>query len=421
MLNRFHTRSLGKQLFRSFGTTNKIETERNNRHLARTYYVWDTVISKAYGVWLEDVEGNKLLDFHSGYCSTNQGHGHPKILKALYDQSKKLIMCSRAFNTDISGEFCEYMSKTFKYDKLIPMNSGTEGWEAAVKLARRWGYRVKGVESNKAEIVVAKKCFWGRSIGAISGSDDPNRYTDFGPLCPGFTMVNFNDVKDLEDKFKANPNISGFMVEPIQGEAGIITPDDGYLKKVRELCTKYKVLFIADEIQSGLGRAGDLLAHYHEEVRPDIIVLGKALSAGVIPMSVIMADAPIIDTIGLGQHGSTFGGYALGWAVSKAAIEVLIEEEMPQRSKKNGAYFKSELQKIKSPLIKEIRGRGLWNSLEVNKKGLGKDIAERLAKNGLACKNTHDTTLRLAPPLTIEKPELDQAVEIISKTLKEFE
>lgn len=421
MLGNQIRKQVNRSVARQFGTTNKAETDRNNKYLARTYNVWDTVISKAYGVWMEDVEGKKYLDFHSGYCCTNQGHGHPKILQALYDQSQKLIMSSRAFNTDVSGEFCEFISKTFGYDKLIPMNSGTEGCEAAVKLARRWGYHVKGVEKDKAEIVVAKKCFWGRSIAAISGCDDPLRYTDFGPLVPGFTLVPFNDANALEEAFKANPNISGFMVEPIQGEAGIIVPDDGYLKKVRDLCTKYNVLFIADEIQSGLGRAGDLLAHYHEKVRPDVVVLGKAISGGVIPFSVCLADNPIIETIGMGQHGSTYGGYALGCAVSKAAVEVIIEEKLSERSKKNGAFFKAELKKLQSPLIKEIRGRGLWNSLEINRKGLGRDFAEGLAKNGLACKNTHDTTIRLAPPLIIEKPELEQAVDIIQKTLKEFE
>lgn len=407
---------------RAFGALTDEYTAKNNKYLASTYAVWKPVISKAHGVWMEDVEGKKYLDFHSGYCCTNQGHGHPKIMKALIDQANKLVMSSRVFNTDISGDFCEYMSKTFGYDKLIPMNSGTEGCEAAVKLARRWGVRVKGVPNDKAEIVCASKCFWGRSIGAISGCDDPLRYTDFGPLCPGFSMVPFDDLKALEKRFKENPNIVGYMFEPIQGEAGIIVPKDGYLKGVRKLCTKYNVLMITDEIQSGLGRSGDLLCHYHEKgVRPDIVVLGKALSGGVIPFSCILADNPIIETIGVGQHGSTYGGYALGCAVSKAAVEVIIEEKLPQRSKKLGKYFKGELEKLDSSLIKEIRGRGLWNSLEINRKGLGREFAETLAENGLACKNTHDTTIRLAPPLTIEKPELDQAIEIIQKTLKQLE
>lgn len=313
MLSKVFKKQSKRVFSRFFGTTNQTETERNNNYLARTYMVWDTVISKAYGVWMEDVEGKKYLDFHSGYCCTNQGHGHPKILQALYDQSQKLIMCSRAFNTDISGEYAEFIHKTFGYDKMIPMSSGCEGCETACKLARRWGVKVKGVPNDKATIVVANKCFWGRSITAISGSDDPLRYSDFGPLTPGFDFVPFNDTDALEKKFQENPNICGFMVEPIQGEAGIIVPDEGYLKKVQDLCKKYNVLFICDEIQSGIGRAGTMLAHYHEkDVRPDIVVLGKALSAGVIPFSITMADSHIIDHIGLGQHGSTYGGYALG-------------------------------------------------------------------------------------------------------------
>jgi ornithine--oxo-acid transaminase len=308
----FQTKRLSHSV-RAFGALTDKYTDMNNKYLASTYVTWKPVISKAYGVWMEDVEGKKYLDFHSGYCCTNQGHNHPKILQALKDQADKLVMCSRAFNTDVSGEFSEFISKTFGYDKLIPMNSGTEGCEAAVKLARRWGVRIKGIANDKCEVVFASKCFWGRSIAAISGTDNPFLYNEFGPLCPGFSIVPYNDLGALEKMFKENPNIVGYMLEPIQGEAGIIVPDDGYLKGVQDLCKKYNVLMIADEIQSGLGRSGDLLCHYHEEgVRPDIVVLGKALSGGVIPFSCILADDPIIETIGLGHHGSTYGGYALG-------------------------------------------------------------------------------------------------------------
>mmetsp|Transcript_25068 Transcript_25068/g.24815 ORF Transcript_25068/g.24815 Transcript_25068/m.24815 type:complete len:332 (-) Transcript_25068:32-1027(-) len=331
-------------------------------------------------------------------------------------------MCSRAFNTDISGEYAEFINKTFGYDKYIPMNSGSEACETAIKLARRWGVRVKGVDNDKATIITARKCFWGRTIGGMSGCDDPLRYEDFGPLCPGFDMVPFNDAEALEEKFKENPNIVGFMVEPIQGEAGIIVPDDDYLQKVQALCKKYNVLFIADEVQSGIGRTGYMLAHHFEKsVRPDIVILAKAISGGVVPFSITLADSHIIDHVGMGQHGSTYGGYSLGCAVSKAAIEVIIEEDLCEKSKVNGAFFKGELEKIDSPLVKEIRGRGLWNSLEITKTGLGKDFAEALARNGLACKNTQDTTIRLAPPLIIERPELEQALDIIEKTVKEFE
>ena len=333
MFNKWRDKLALKFSLKGFSRTNLSETEKINKHLARIYNVGDIVISKGYGVWVEDVEGNKFIDFHTGSSSISQGHSHPRILQALYDQSKKLIMWSRAFNTDISGEYCEFMSKIFKYDKLIPMNSGNESWESAVKLARRWGYRVKGIEDNKAEIVVPNKWFWGRSIAAISGCDDPKRYNEFGPHVPGFTLVPFNDAEALEKAFKSNPNIWGFMIEPVQGDAGIYPPEPGYLKTVRDLWTKYNVLFIADEVQSGIGRTGELLAHYHQGVRPDIIVLGKAISGGVLPISCIMADAPIIDTIGLGQQGSTFGGYALGCAVSKTAIEVAIDEQLNQQQK----------------------------------------------------------------------------------------
>lgn len=246
-------------LNRTFATTNAIETARNDKHLAKTYAVWDPVITKAYGVYMEDVEGHKMLDFHSGYCTVNMGHGNEKILRALYHQSHRLAMCSRAFNTDVSADYGEYIHRLFGYDKFIPMNSGSEGCETAVKLARKWGYVVKGVEKDKAEFLTASKCFWGRTIAGLSGCDDPLRYEGFGPKAPGFTVIPYNDADALEEKLKSNPNVVGFMIEPIQGEAGIKVPDDGYLKKVQDICHKYNVLFIVDEIQAGLGRSGDLL------------------------------------------------------------------------------------------------------------------------------------------------------------------
>lgn len=283
-------------LARSFGTTNEAVIAKVDRFVGKTYAVGENAITKAYGVYMEDVEGNKLLDFHSGYGAVNQGHGNEKILRALYHQSHRLAMCSRAFHTDVCSTYAEYIHQLFGYDKMIPMNSGTEACETAVKVARKWGYTVKKVEKNKAEVITANNCFWGRTIAAISGCDDPIRYEGFEPKAPGFSMVPFNDPDALEAKLKSNPNIVGFMVEPIQGEAGIIVPDEGYYKKVQDICHKYNVLFITDEIQCGLGRSGDLLCHYHEEkVRPDIVILGKALSNGVLPVSLVLADSNIID------------------------------------------------------------------------------------------------------------------------------
>ncbi|CAI2369956.1 unnamed protein product [Moneuplotes crassus] len=407
---------------RLFGTTNKDETDRNNKYLAATYDVCDSVISKANGIYVEDVEGHKMLDFHSGYSCTNQGHLHPKILQALYDQTKKLTMASRIFNTDISGEFAQFISETFGYEKMVPMNSGSEACECAVKMARRWGVMSKGIDNDKVTVITTHNCFWGRTIVSMSGCSDPNRYSNFGPLVPGFDMVPFNDPDALEEKLKENPNICAFMIEPIQGAAGVIVPDDDYLRRVQALCRKYNVLFICDEVQAGLGRTGYMLAHQFEEgVRPDIVTLAKATTGGVLPLSLALADSHIIDLLGKGQHGTTYGGNALGCAVAKAAIEVIIEEDLCERSRVNGAFFHNLLESLDTPVIKLVRGRGLWYSLVIDRPGQAKEFSEVLAKNGLACRNTDGESLRFAPPLTIEREQLEQAAEIILKTCKEFE
>jgi len=314
------------------------------------------------------------------------------------------------------------MSKTFGYDKILPSSSGVEACETAVKLARRWGYVVKGVEADKAHVVFPKGCFWGRSITACSATDDPSRYENFGPMTPGFSLVPYNDVEALEAEFKSNPNIVAYMAEPIQGEGGVIIPDADYLLNVRKLCDKYNVLMIVDEIQTGIGRTGSMLCvEQSTGVRPDIVTLGKSISGGIVPLSVVLCDDEIMLTIKPGEHGSTFGGNAIASAVGITAIEVVIDEEMCQRSTENGKYLLDELDKIDSSLIKESRGRGLFCSLVLNKKGIGKDFISALNQNGLACKNTHDNIIRLAPPLITERSELDQGVEIIQKTLRQFE
>lgn len=421
MLTNTLKRNTIKQSARFFASTNMEHNEMNAKYIAHNYQVLNPVIAKGERCWLWDVEGNKYLDFHSGYCSTNQGHSHPKIYESLVKQAKILTTPSRSFNNDKSGPFAEMMNKIFGYDKILPSSSGVEACETAVKLARRWGYVVKGVEDNKAEVLFPHGCFWGRSIAAISGCDDPVRYKGFGPLTPGFPMIEYNNLEALEEKLKNNPNIVAFMVEPIQGEGGIILPQKGYLKKAHEICKKYNCLMICDEIQTGLGRTGKMLCSDHEEgFRPDMVTLGKSLSGGFLPVSVVMCDDDIMLNIKPGEHGSTFGGNALACAVGKTAVEVLIDEKMCESSVENGEFLLQELRKINSPLIKEARGKGLFCSLELNKKGLGKDFITALNMNGLACKNTHDTVIRLAPPLVTTKEELTQGVEIIEKTLKEF-
>lgn len=369
-----------------------------------------------------DVEGKKYIDFHSGYCSANQGHCHPKIVETLIKQAKLLTCPSRAFDNDQAGPFAELISKTFGYDKILPSNAGVEACESAVKLARRWGYVVKGVPDNKAEVIFPKGCFWGRTITACSGCDDPMRYDKFGPLTPGFPLIPYNDLDALERLLKSNPNIVAYMVEPIQGEGGVIIPDKGFLSKAHKLLKKYNCLMIVDEIQTGLGRTGKMLCSHHEDdFRPDIITLGKSVSGGLLPVSLAMADDHVMLTIKPGEHGSTFGGNALACAVGKTAIEVIIEEDLCTKSTENGKFLVDELKRVKSRLIKDARGKGLFCSLELNEKGIGKKVIKALNRNGMACKNTHDTVIRLAPPLVSTKEELAYGVEIIQKSLKEFE
>ncbi len=367
------------------------------------------------------MEGKRYFDFLSAYSAVNQGHCHPLIVKALQEQAQKLTLTSRAFFNNKLGEYEKYITTYFGYDKVLPMNTGVEGGETAIKLARRWGYRVKNIKENKATVVFAQGNFWGRTMSAISASTDPSSYKDFGPYMPGFELVPYNNLKALEEALK-NKHVCAFMVEPIQGEAGVVVPKEGYLAKAYELCKKYNVLFIADEVQTGLCRTGRMLACDYEGVRPDILILGKALSGGTLPVSAVLADDEVMLQIQPGEHGSTYGGNPLACAVATVALQVLKDEGLAQNAFYLGNYFRQQMDKFKSPLIKEVRGKGLLNAVVVNskKKNVAWEICLQLKENGLLAKPTHDYIIRLAPPLTITKDELDQSIGIIQKVFKGF-
>ena len=391
---------------------------------AHNYSPLPVVIKKGLGVNLWDVDEIKYFDFLSAYSAVNQGHCHPKIINALLNQSKSLTLTSRAFYNNILGVYEEYITNLFGYDKVLPMNTGVEGGETAVKLARKWGYLKKGIPENKARVVFAKGNFWGRTLAAISSSDDPISYKDYGPFMPGYDLIDYNDLNQLEDKFK-DPNTAAFMVEPIQGEAGVIVPSEGYLSGIRKLCNKYNVLFIADEVQTGLARTGKLLATDYEDARPDILILGKALSGGVLPSSAVLADDEIMLCIQPGEHGSTFGGNPLSSSVSKAALEVIIEENLSEKAYKLGNLFRNELilSLSKSKIVSSIRGKGLLNAIEVNDSPDSKtawNICLSLMKNGLLAKPTHGNIIRFAPPLVIKEDELIKSINIIVKTFDEY-
>ena len=400
-------------------TTHFLELE--DQFGAHNYHPIPVVLEKGEGVFLYDVDGKKYYDFLSGYSAVNQGHCHPKIINALIEQSKKLTLTSRAFHSNLLGQYSKYITDYFGYDKVLPMNTGVEGGETGVKLARRWGYYKKGIEANKAKIIFAEGNFWGRTLAAISSSTDPSSYKGFGPFMPGFELVPYNDTVALE-KALQDKNVAAFMVEPIQGEAGVVIPDEGYLTKVRELCTAYNVLFIADEIQTGLCRTGKMLACDHENVRPDILILGKALSGGVLPVSAVLCDDEIMMNIKPGEHGSTYGGNPLACAVAIAALQVLKDENMAENATTMGKVLRSELAKLNSPLISLIRGKGLLNAIVINHKNpeAAWDICLELKNNGLLAKPTHGDKIRFAPPLTITKDQIVECVGIIDKSLKKF-
>lgn len=363
-----------------------------------------------------DVDGKKYFDFLSAYSAVNQGHCHPKILDALQKQANVVTLTSRAFYTSVLGEYEEYIAKKFDYHKVLPMNTGVEAGETACKLARRWGYDVKGIEKNKAKIIFAEGNFWGRTLSAVSSSTDPSSYGGFGPFMPNFELVPYNDLKALEEKLKDN-DVCAFMVEPIQGEAGVVVPDAGYLKKVRELCTKYNVLWIADEVQTGLCRTGKWLCVDHDAVKPDILLLGKALSGGVFPVSAVLAYDEVMLVIKPGEHGSTYGGNPLACKVALAALKVLEEENLAHNADVMGKFLRTELEKLPKEKVKVVRGKGLLNAIVINKSIDAWDVCLKLRDNGLLAKPTHGDIIRFAPPLVINKEEMTQCVEIIHKTI----
>jgi ornithine--oxo-acid transaminase len=386
---------------------------------AHNYHPLPVVLKKGLGVHLWDVEDKQYYDFLSGYSAVNQGHCHPKIITALIEQAQILTLTSRAFHNNLLGEYEKFITHYFGYDKVLPMNTGVEGGETALKLARRWAYTIKGIETNKAKIIFAEGNFWGRTMAAISSSTDPSSYKNFGPFMPGFEIIPYNDLVALEKSFQ-DKNVAAFMFEPIQGEAGVVVPDEGYLAGIRKLCDEYNVLMIADEIQTGLARTGKMLACDHENARPDILILGKALSGGTLPVSAVLADDEIMLTIKPGEHGSTYGGNPLACKVAMEALSVLKDENMADNAAAMGQLFRAELTKLNSPFISTIRGRGLLNAIVIKHSNpdAAWELCIQLMKNGLLAKPTHGDIIRFAPPLMINESQIMEAVSIIEKSLK---
>jgi len=387
------------------------------RYSAHNYHPLPVVLSKGEGVWVWDVEGKKYLDCLGAYSAVNQGHRHPKIINALIEQANRITLTSRAFHNDKMGAFLKKLCEVAGFDKALPMNTGAEAVETAIKTARKWGYLKKKVEEDKAEIIVCENNFHGRTITIISFSTEPQYRFGFGPFTPGFKVIPFGDAEALEKAI--TPNTVGFLVEPIQGEGGVIVPPDGYYKAIREITKKHNVLLMADEIQTGFGRTGTLFAMDREGVKPDILIVGKALGGGVYPVSAILANNDVMDVFRPGDHGSTFGGNPLAAAVGMAAIDVIIEERLPERAEELGNYFMKRLREINSPCVKEVRGRGLLIGVEIKKEyGTARPFCEKLMELGILAKETHDQVIRFAPPLVITKEEIDWALERIEKVLK---
>ncbi len=402
--------------------TPKDYMERESKYGAHNYHPLPVVLERGQGVYLWDVEGKRYYDFLSAYSAVNQGHCHPKIIKAMCEQAQKLTLTSRAFYNNVLGEFEEYVTKYFGYDKVLPMNTGAEADETALKLCRRWAYNVKGIKDGEAKIIVCENNFHGRTITVISMSTDPDSYGGFGPYTPGFIKIPYNDIPALE-KALQDPNVAGFLVEPIQGEAGVFVPDEGYLKKAYDLCKKHNVLFIADEVQTGIARTGKMLACDHEGVRPDILILGKAISGGAMPVSCVLADDEIMLTIKPGEHGSTFGGNPLAGKVAIAALEVVKEEKLAENAERLGKIFRDEMKSIKSEMIELVRGKGLLNAVVIRNKP-GKtawDVCLAMAEKGVLAKPTHGNIIRFAPPLVITEEQLREAIGLIKEAFKQFE
>jgi len=389
-----------------------------DKHGAHNYHPLPVVLERGEGVFVWDVDGKRYYDFLSGYSALNQGHCHPRIINALVEQAQKLTLTSRAFYNNKLGEFAQYITNYFGYDKVLPMNSGAEGVETAIKLPRRWGYNVKGIPDGQAKIIVCNNNFHGRTTTIVSFSTDPSSYSHFGPYTPGFIQIPFNDLAALE-KALQDETVAGFLFEPIQGEAGVFVPGDGYLAGVRQLCTEYNVLMVADEIQTGLARTGKRLACDHEDVRPDVLILGKALTGGTMPVSVVLADDAVMLNIQPGEHGSTYGGNPLACAVTIEALQVLIDENMAENAAAMGELFRSELAKLNSPFIKVIRGKGLLNAIVIEHPNpdAAWDFCLALKDNGLLAKPTHGDKIRFAPPLCITAEQVHACIGIIAETL----
>jgi ornithine--oxo-acid transaminase len=386
---------------------------------AHNYHPLPVVLQRGEGVYVWDVDHKRYYDFLSGYSAVNQGHCHPRIIQALIDQAQKLTLTSRAFHSDLLGEYAEYITSYFGYDKVLPMNTGVEAVETALKLARRWAYEIKGIEENRAKILVGSENFHGRTLNVISFSTDQSSRNNFGPFMPGYEIIEYNSITALQQALQ-DKNVAAFLVEPIQGEAGVVVPDEGYLSKAAAMCKEANVLFIADEIQTGLARTGKMLACHHEDVRPDILVLGKALSGGVLPVSAVLADDEIMLTIKPGDHGSTYGGNPLACKIAITALQVLKDEQMSENADIQGAYFRQELKALDHPNVSIVRGKGLLNAIVINhpQKEAAWDLCLQLKDNGLLAKPTHGDKIRFAPPLVITREQIDECVDIIRRSLQ---
>jgi len=390
--------------------------KRENKYGAHNYHPLPVALTKGHGVFVWDVAGNRYFDFLSAYSAVSQGHCHPRIIRALQSQAEVLTLASRAFYSNALGEYEEYITKLFGYDKVLPMNTGVEAGETAIKLSRKWGYNVKGVPNNKAKHIFAEGNFWGRTMSAISSSTDPSSYEGFGPYMPGFEIIPYNDLQAL-DVATQDPTVCSFMVEPIQGEAGVLVPDEGYLRGVREICNKNNVLFIADEVQTGLGRTGRMLCVDHESVRPDIVMIAKALGGGVFPVSAVLADDIVMLQIKPGEHGSTFGGNPLACKVATESLKVIVDEKLSENSDRLGEILRAKLSKLPKDVVKVVRGKGLLNAIVINERYDAWEVCLRLRDHGLLAKPTHGDKIRLAPPLILTDAQLEECIDIIGKVV----
>ena len=408
---------LFKRLLHSDTSLTKYYLQKSVDKTCSIYKPLDIVFKKAKGVYMYDLNNKKYIDFLAGYSSLNLGHSHPKIIKKAKSQLSNLNVTSRAFHNDKMIDFCAMMSRIFKYDKCLPMNTGVEAVESAIKIARKWSYEIKNIEPNKSMIAFASNNFHGRTIAAISGSSDFETKHNFGPLVQGMITVSYNNIEELEKLFKTEPNLAAYIMEPIQGEAGVIIPDPLYLRRVRDLCNQYNVLFICDEIQTGLGRTGLLLASHYENVKPDLLLLGKSLGGGIVPLSCVLGNRKVMDVLTVGTHGSTFAGNPFACTIGMESLNVLLDENLCMNSYEQGRYFRKAVKDLNIPHIKDIRGKGLMNSIQLYNNISSKMVVKKLSENGLLCKETKNNTLRLSPPLTITRNQINKAINIIHTTL----